>query len=200
MRLRSLFTLTGLSAFCCAALLLVWILSHLFLIQVALQTVTRFADSPSGVDEDAQYYVVVSSGELSAARSRGGMCGFSTAEFAKLHLRRGERRWLWTIASTESLAPPTSAWFGTNNGYRVYSGGVSTIGTVGFEFIHLRILLVAPIFIALPVIQIVRKILRARSRRNACRNCGYDMRATPHRCPECGKISTGAAFAAAVNH
>jgi hypothetical protein len=38
------------------------------------------------------------------------------------------------------------------------------------------------------VAMLVRRRRRLRRRPGCCRNCGYDLRATPERCPECGKI------------
>jgi hypothetical protein len=46
-------------------------------------------------------------------------------------------------------------------------------------------------FGALPVYLLARKALRARFRRlnpGLCHTCGYDLRATPRRCPECGSV------------
>jgi hypothetical protein len=42
-------------------------------------------------------------------------------------------------------------------------------------------------FAVLPVARLVHALLRRRRRANGlCAVCGYDLRASPHRCPECG--------------
>jgi hypothetical protein len=55
-------------------------------------------------------------------------------------------------------------------------------GTIAFPLWAPLILL-----LILPVIQVTKFLRRRRARGlNCCRNCGYDLRATPLRCPECG--------------
>ncbi len=60
-----------------------------------------------------------------------------------------------------------------------------TIHGVGAPYVFL-----AAMFLILPsakLIAIYRK--RRRTRHNTCHKCGYDLRATPDRCPECGTVA-----------
>ena len=40
----------------------------------------------------------------------------------------------------------------------------------------------------LPLIRTWGRVHRSRIKTGYCRHCGYDLRATPQRCPECGHI------------
>jgi hypothetical protein len=50
--------------------------------------------------------------------------------------------------------------------------------------------IVATLLGLLPAARLVRHLRRRRFGRGLCATCGYDLRATPERCPECGKVPT----------
>jgi hypothetical protein len=60
---------------------------------------------------------------------------------------------------------------------------------IDFSLIRISCWLVAALSVPLPLARIqVRRRLRERERCGLCRACGYDLRATPDRCPECGAV------------
>jgi hypothetical protein len=66
--------------------------------------------------------------------------------------------------------------------FKIFSGGENAI-------LILPYWLIASATSILPAWVLVRKLLRRRMRaKRLCPTCGYDLRATPNRCPECGTI------------
>jgi len=53
------------------------------------------------------------------------------------------------------------------------------------------------LLVAGPIVALFVWDARTPRRRGVCANCGYDLRATPDRCPECGAIPAPAARRAA---
>jgi len=80
---------------------------------------------------------------------------------------------------------------------RVASGQVATLNFTGRErnyglsLPHYAVLLLA---LAYPFIVLLNTIFKkTRHRPGHCQQCGYDLRATPERCPECGAVPTSLA-------
>jgi len=64
----------------------------------------------------------------------------------------------------------------------------------GFSYLHLPLWLPGLIAGALPACRTWSRFhKRRRTRRGLCPACGYDLRASPGKCPECGRATAGAA-------
>jgi hypothetical protein len=101
-------------------------------------------------------------------------------------------------------APPGSYAYGVQSLARSDGAGISyhrwnmTAGRnpqapILGAFMELRVALTWPLVIALSlvllwVILVIQKRRAADRDGGRCRNCGYDLRATPERCPECGSV------------
>jgi hypothetical protein len=103
-------------------------------------------------------------------------------------LKRGAALRLITAAACFSLC------FADANGYLIYwpSGrGATTFERVGHGLLMVGGFLVGTLFCITALISVARLWkLQTRLRGGLCPTCGYDLRASPGPCPECGSFAS----------
>lgn len=98
-----------------------------------------------------------------------------------------ERFTLAEVRSISEIDPYWDDWSVGAAGLRFslcHSHGTGTYGTT--RELRIPFWLISTILLVLSR----RRFLNRRPRPGRCQSCGYDLRATPHRCPECGTIAS----------
>jgi len=103
----------------------------------------------------------------------------------------------WTINLNGSLEGPGARfWNGVLGGSRIY-GNFRELASSSFSwyatdisYVAIPDWFVAATLLILPTSQVAGRMRRRRRRNQTglCQSCGYDLRATPDRCPECGVV------------
>ena len=104
-----------------------------------------------------------------------------------------ERSWRWHTDTPMPIgggAHLSHLWQRRGFTYR-NDGAMSRGGTMGHHYVAAPIWFIALITAVLPAFWLTqfqrRRTLRRRAGENRCMSCGYDLRGTPDRCPECGR-------------
>ena len=89
--------------------------------------------------------------------------------------------------------PPPNVWHwhGLGVSRRAYDIGYQATGWPGkatSTSVTLPYRVLCPLAAVLPIVRLARRLARRRFAPGLCPACGYDLRATPERCPECGTI------------
>ncbi len=103
--------------------------------------------------------------------------------------------WSRTVTDIADMSPPGGeligvlGWLGFGDTETQYAGGWRS----SYRYVSLPLWLVAAATLVLPFAW-VRRALRTKHRRNngLCPSCGYDLRGSSERCPECGNVGASA--------
>lgn len=144
----------------------------------------------------------ISSAEVALFHGNGRLClqympfsrRFEDPGDAKYYRRTwdlGYSRW-----EIQHLAPDQFAesFFDDPLNWRLWGYGLYECGRQGASIVQLEIpvWLFAAVGIALAVVPLIRRLRKKFGGTGRCVQCGYDLRATPDRCPECGGVPAGA--------
>ena|SRR5687768_17305998 len=169
--------LTALSLLLCAATIALWVRSYWRYDHVMWARFVRQSNPARGEEQGAFVHRSV---EIRISRGR------AMSEWGQF--------WIWdpfphpTWTHVSDVSPPDFNVSGKSIRARLgFERYAIASGAVGFTFPMWPLVL---LFAAPPLYKLVASIRqRRRSRRDhgTCPTCGYDLRATPSRCPECGR-------------
>lgn len=171
MRRRAWGILAMLAALALAGLVVLWMRSHRVSDSVGYGW--RFTGS------DGAYRI-----RFTSARSAGGVAHFGAGYILPLFLRSASVREGWFVeqrAQSEAVVRSQPVWSGAGFEYhRIELTGALAIRSLGVPYWFLCACAAMTLFVAW------RRRRRARRRPGTCARCGYDLRESRERCPECG--------------
>jgi hypothetical protein len=104
----------------------------------------------------------------------------------------GSRLYSWTtgdvIRDIDTLDHHTTTRFGFGIDWGVHDGLMTAPKTV--RAVRVPLWFPTLVFALLPLARARARYRPRRDQRSRCLTCGYDLRATPDRCPECGTVPT----------
>ena len=182
MKRRLLNLLTGLSLLLCAAVVVLWVLSYC---GVNLSA-GYFRGFPFGHSDASKNFRLKAGGYGFAGWARRGGLYFYWQELGSQRRRLG-------VGIAYAQVPHTVLGFGLNR----QAGGPTPHGAYRWAkqgMLRVPMWPLAAALLPLPAWSLVRAARRRRARRRyergLCPGCGYDRRATPEWCPECGTTAS----------
>ena len=189
MRRRLLNFLTALSLLACVAVCGVWVRSHSVRDWVGCVQLRRHGDGARGTE----WVLWAGEGDAAVAFSRYAW-DESPGPFDVDWARQPPVEWVWDrqrVAGGSPVVRPIVPDNEAGFSYRTWDDPVNSdvVRSIGVAF---PVWFAALAFAVLPVGRAFRwQMRRGRVRVGRCAACGYDLRATPRRCPECGREATG---------
>jgi rRNA maturation protein Nop10 len=177
MRRRLFKVVAALSLLLCVAASMLWVRSY------------RIADSIEWMSHYRQRFVACSRGRILAQINRGPS---GTNEFEPITHHADVIK----ANDTQGLGRP---WRYGGFWIEELSFAPSGSSSASLPYTDVIVPLYAVVIVSLivPGVALRRMIRQRRYGPGVCANCGYDLRATPDRCPECGAVTTTAHPAAA---